>query len=178
MVILIGESGSGKTTILNKLVEKGFNKAINHTTRSPRENEENTKEYKFITKDEFNKMWNDGKLLQRAEFNGEYYGISTDSLRENVACISIVDSVKDIKDRAKELNMNNIKIITIYIYVSEEERIKRMKARGDTEESIQTRIKLDREKFVRAKEIADYTVENIDISETVNKIINLINIIK
>lgn len=173
MIILIGESGSGKTTILNKLVEKGFEKAINHTTRAKRDNEENTKEYKFINKDEFNKMWENGELLQRAEFNNEYYGISTSSLKDNVVCISIVDSVKDIKNRTKELDIKNVNIITIYVYVSEQERINRMKQRGDTEESIQTRLRLDREKFKKAKEIADFTVENIDIDETVNKIIEL-----
>ena len=173
MIILIGESGSGKTTILNKLVEKGFEKAINHTTRLPRDNEKNTNEYKFISKDEFNKMWENGELLQRAEFNNEYYGISTSSLKDNVVCISIVDSVKDIKNRAKELNIKNVNIITIYVYVSEQERINRMKQRGDTEESIATRLKIDKEKFKKAKEIADFTVENIYIDETVNKIIKL-----
>ncbi len=173
MIILIGESGSGKTTILNKLVEKGFEKAINHTTRKPRDNEESTNEYKFISKDEFNKMWENGELLQRAEFNNEYYGISTNSLKDNVVCISIVDSVKDIKNRAKELNMQNVNIITIYVYVNEQERINRMKQRGDTEESIATRLKIDKEKFKKAKEIADFTVENIDIDKTVDEIIEI-----
>lgn len=176
MVILIGESGSGKTTILNKLADLGFEKAINHTTRPPRENEQNiTNEYKFITKEEFNNMWDRGELLQRAEFNGEYYGISTSSLKKNVVCISIVDSVYDIKCRAKELNMEDVEIITIYVYVSENERIKRMIERGDSKESINTRIKIDREKFARAKEVADYIVENVDIEETVQKIVKLVN---
>lgn len=170
MIILIGESGSGKTTILNKLVELGYEKAINHTTRKPRESEETTDEYKFLSKEEFNKMWDDGKLLQRAEFNGEYYGISTSSLKENGVCISIVNSVADIKKRAKELNMEDVKIITIYVYVNEQERIKRMKDRGDSIDSIQTRIKIDREKFARAKKVADFIVENIDIDEAVKEI--------
>lgn len=178
MIILIGESGSGKTTILNKLVELGYEKAINHTTRKPRENEENTKEYKFLSKEEFNKMWDNGELLQRAEFNGEYYGISTSSLKENGVCISIVDSVADIKRRAKELNMENAKITTIYVYVNEQERIRRMEARGDSIDSIQTRITIDREKFTRAKEVADFVVENIDIDETVKEIIEKVSIYK
>ena len=55
MIILIGESGSGKTTILNELEKRGFRKAINHTTR-PKRNENETTEYKFITKEEFEKM--------------------------------------------------------------------------------------------------------------------------
>ena len=175
MIILIGESGSGKTTILNKLVEKGYEKAINHTTRTPRGNEIENGEYKFISKEEFNDMWDKGELLQRAEFNNEYYGISTSSLKDNVVCISIVNSVKDIKERAEELKLKDVAIKTIYVYVDERERINRMKARGDSDESIQTRIKIDREKFKEAQAVADYVVENKDIDETVNKIIELVN---
>lgn len=173
MLILIGESGSGKTTILNKLVEKGFEKAVNHTTRKPRENEKQASEYKFLSKEEFNKMWDNGELLQRADFNNEYYGISTSSLKDNVACISIADSVKDIKNRAKELNIDNVKIQTVYVHVNEQERISRMKARGDSEESIQKRLEIDREKFIKAKEVSDYVVENIDLDKTVDEIIKL-----
>lgn len=173
MLILIGESGSGKTTILNKLVEKGFEKAINHTTRKPRENEQVAGEYKFLTKEEFNQMWDNGELLQRAEFNNEYYGISTSSLKDNVVCISIVDSVRDIKNRARELNIDNVKIVTVYVYVNEQERVNRMRERGDTDESIQTRLMIDKEKFIKAKEVADYVVENIDLDKTVDKIIEL-----
>lgn len=173
MIILIGESGSGKTTILNKLVERGFEKAINHTTRKPRKNEERNNEYKFVTKEEFNKMWDEGNLLQRAEFNGEYYGISTSSLKKNGVCISIVDSVNDIKQRAKELNIDNVKIITVYVNVNEKERIKRMQMRGDSQENIQRRLILDKEKFARANNVADYIVENNNIDETVEKIIEI-----
>ena len=39
MIILIGEGGSGKTTILNELVKRGYTKAINYTTRKIREDE-------------------------------------------------------------------------------------------------------------------------------------------
>lgn len=163
----------GKTTILNELEKRNFKKATNYTTRAKRTDEEQLEEYRFVTKDEFNKLWEDGKLLQRAEFNNEYYGISTDSLRENVACIQIVNSVKDVKDKAKSMHMENIKMLTVYVKTSEEERIRRMLKRGDSREYIDTRIKIDEEKFRNAEEVADYTVENINLNDTVEKIINL-----
>lgn len=55
MIILIGEGGTGKTTILNELEKKGYKKPINNTTRPKREDDENTKEYNFVTKEEFEK---------------------------------------------------------------------------------------------------------------------------
>lgn len=165
----------GKTTILNELEKRGFKKAINHTTRGKRVGEDSLNEYKFITKEEFNYMWEHGKLLQRAEFNNEYYGIGIDSLKEDVACIQITDSIKDIKQKAKELNMDNTKIVSFYIFVPEEERIARMRNRGDGEESILKRIEIDRKKFENARTVVDYVVENIDLEKTVNNIIELYN---
>lgn len=172
MIILIGESGSGKTTILNELEKRGFKKAINHTTR-PKRNEGETAEYNFITKEEFEKMWSEGKLLQRAEFDGEYYGISTDSLNEDVACIQIVDSIADVKQRAKQLGLGDMKIVSFYIHVPPEERTKRMLSRGDSLESIQKRLEIDSAKFKQARDVVDYTVENNILQQAVDGIIEL-----
>jgi len=176
MIILIGESGSGKTTILNELEKKGFKKAINHTTRPKRKTDDELNEYKFLSKEEFNKMWNEGKLLQRAEFNNEFYGISIDSLKTDIACISITDSVKDIKKRVEELNIKNVDIKTFYIYVPEEERINRMLKRGDSLEAINKRLEIDKEKFREAKTVADYIIENIELDTAVSSILEKVYI--
>lgn len=171
MIILIGESGSGKTTILNELEKRGYKKAINHTTRPRRIEEEQTSEYMHVTKEEFEQMWTDGKLLQRAEFNGEYYGISTNSLKDDVACIQIVDSIADVKKRAQELGLGDMKIICFYIYVPAEERTKRMLLRGDSLEQIQKRLEIDSEKFKNAKEVVDYVIENKVLEDAVAEIL-------
>lgn len=171
MIILIGESGSGKTTILNELEKRGFKKAINHTTRPKRKTDDELNEYKFLSKDEFNKMWDEGRLLQRAEFNNEFYGISIDSLKPNIACISITDSVKDIKNRVNELKIKDVDIKTFYIYVTEEERINRMLKRGDRIEAINKRLEIDKEKFKEAEKVADYIIKNIYLEDTVNEIV-------
>ena len=163
----------GKTTILNELEKRGMKKAINYTTRPRRESEKEKAEYEFITKPQFEEMWEQGKLLQRAEFNGEYYGISIDSLDNNVACIQIVDTVKDVKNRAKELGKNP-QILTFYIAVDEQERMRRMKNRGDSISSIQKRIEIDKEKFQHAKEVADYIIPNKNVAEAVEDILSKI----
>ncbi len=173
MVILIGESGSGKTTILNELEKKGYKKAVNYTTRAKREEEKTESEYEFISKDEFNNMWDEGKLLQRAEFENEYYGISIDSLRPEVACIQIASSIADVKNRAIELGFDNNKITSFYISVPAEIRTKRMLERGDSIDSIQKRIETDSEKFKNAREVVDYVIENDILENAVNEIIKL-----
>ena len=163
----------GKTTILNELEKRGMKKAINYTTRPRRESEKESAEYEFITKPQFEEMWEQGKLLQRAQFNGEYYGISIDSLDNNVACIQIVDTVKDVKNRAKELGKNP-QILTFYIAVDEQERMRRMKNRGDTIETIEKRIEIDREKFQNARDVADYIIPNKNVIEAVEDILSKI----
>ena len=173
MIVLIGESGSGKTTILNELVKRGYKKAINHRTRPIREDEEENPEYIFVNKDEFNNMWDNGKLLQRAEFDNEYYGMSVESLKDDVVCIQIADSIKDVKTRAYELGFNEKNITCFYIYVPAEERTKRMLSRGDSIDSIQKRLKIDNEKFKNAREVVDFVVENKVLEETVEEIIRL-----
>ena len=173
MIIIIGESGSGKTTILNELEKRGYKKAVNYTTRRKRANEEETAEYVFVNKDEFNNLWDEGKLLQRAEFENEYYGISTESLGEDVACIQIVDSIADIKNKAMEYGWDESKITSFYICVPAEERTKRMLLRGDSIETIQKRLEIDSEKFRNARDAVDYVVENNVIEEAVDEIIKL-----
>lgn len=173
MIILIGESGSGKTSILNELIKRGYKKATNHTTRPIREDEVENPEYVFVSKEEFNRMWDEGKLLQRTEFDGEYYGISTESLQDDVVCIQIVSSIQDVKNRAKEQGFDINKIKCFYISVPAEERTKRMLSRGDSIESIQRRMEIDSEKFKGVKDVVDFVVENVKLEDVVNEIIRL-----
>ena len=46
MILIMGPSGAGKSTIMNSLVEKGFEPCVTYTTRKPRKGEINGKDYK------------------------------------------------------------------------------------------------------------------------------------
>lgn len=76
MMVLSSPSGAGKTTISRRLLESDpqLNLSISVTTRPPRANEVNGRDYHFIDTTEFNLMVNREQLLEHAKVFGNYYG--------------------------------------------------------------------------------------------------------
>ena len=74
LLIVSGPSGSGKGTVVSKLVESGeFCLSISATTRKPRDYEEEGVHYFFHTKEEFEAMAEKGELLEWASFSDNYH---------------------------------------------------------------------------------------------------------
>jgi len=83
LLVLVGPSGAGKTTIASRLVRDHpdrFIPSVSATTRSPRAGERAGREYHFVTRDEFEAMVSAGALIEWAEVHGEYYGTPVGSL--------------------------------------------------------------------------------------------------
>ena len=81
MIVLSGPSGVGKGTILKEVMKDESLKlafSISMTTREKREGEVDGVNYFFVSKDEFEQAVKDGKLLEYAEFVGNYYGTPLD----------------------------------------------------------------------------------------------------
>lgn len=77
MLILSAPSGSGKTTIIKYLLEKGMplEFSISATTRAPRGTEQNGKDYYFYTVDEFKQKIADDDFIEYEEvYAGRFYG--------------------------------------------------------------------------------------------------------
>lgn len=77
LIVLIGPSGSGKGTVLKRVLEdKSLNSflSISATTRKPREGEQDGVHYLFITKEEFQKLIDTDSMLEYASYVGNYYG--------------------------------------------------------------------------------------------------------
>tara|TARA_B100000700_G_scaffold323469_1_gene427305 strand:+ start:766 stop:1398 length:633 start_codon:yes stop_codon:yes gene_type:complete len=76
MFVLSSPSGAGKTTLTKKLSEnnQNFSISISHTTRKPRPNEINGKDYYFVEKDEFENLIKNNNFFEYANIFNNRYG--------------------------------------------------------------------------------------------------------
>lgn len=81
--VVTAPSGTGKTTLNQKIIEKLPEVAISIslTTRAKREGEENGVHYWFVDQAEFDKNVHSGKMLEWAEIYGNFYGTTEDELK-------------------------------------------------------------------------------------------------
>ena len=85
MIILSSPSGAGKTTLVKLLSErKGFVTSVSHTTRTPRSNEVDGKDYHFISNEKFKKMINNSEFLEFAKVFKNFYGTTKSNIFEEL----------------------------------------------------------------------------------------------
>lgn len=142
MILLVGASASGKTEIAKCLFSRyGIRKAITHTTRPIRPSEKNDVDYHFVSIDEFLALKEKGALVESTFYNGNYYGCSKAETGDD-KCI-----ILDPSGIASFEALGNPNIITFFLRTSRDTREKRMRMRGDEEESIRRRLEGDETTF-------------------------------
>lgn len=152
-VVFAGPSGVGKGTLIELLRKKyptHFGFSVSHTTRKPREGEQDGVHYNFTTTDAIKKEIDDGKFVEYANVHGNYYGTSVTAVesvqKQGKICILDID-VQGVR------NVKTSTLDAIYIFIappSVEELEKRLRGRGtETEEAVVKRLK-------NAKDELDY----------------------
>ena len=161
MLVIIGPSASGKTQIVNKLIEKhNMKKMVTYTTRPMRPLEVNGVDYHFISVEEFQNKIKEGFFLEYVNYNNNYYGTSRNAISDDKVVILESEGLKKYIDEAK----NQIKIV--FVRCSKEIRRIRMITRGDDLESIKKRLLNDDNVFNdEIKKLADFVIDS-SISNT------------
>ena len=117
MIILSSPSGAGKTTLVKLLSEKNnFFISISHTTRKPRPNELDGKDYFFVKDDEFKRLIQNDEFLEYAKVFDNFYGTTRtpviQNLEKNLNVIFDIDWQGADQIKNKKLNY---KLITFFI---------------------------------------------------------------
>jgi len=117
MIILSSPSGAGKTTLVKLLSKKNnFFISTSHTTRNPRPNEIDGKDYFFVKDDEFKRLIQNDEFLEYAKVFNNFYGTTRtpviQNLEKNLNVIFDIDWQGADQIKNKKLNY---KLITFFI---------------------------------------------------------------
>ena len=177
LIVLSGPSGVGKGTVRKHLFEhynNDFDFSISMTTREKREGEVEGVDYFFRTNEQFEEYIKEGKLLEYANYVGNYYGTPIDYVRETMnrgkdVFLEIeVQGALKVKKRMPE---------GIFIFLSPpdlDELKQRIENRGtDAPDVINQRMDKAREELGLIK-YYDYVVENDSVDAAARKIRSII----
>ena len=177
IVILSSPSGAGKTTLVKKIAkENNFKISISHTTRKPRTNETNGRDYYFINEEEFNNLIKNNEFLEYAKVFENYYGSSKNKVFENLNkgenVIFDIDWQGTEQIKKQKLKY---KLITFFILPpSKTELFKRLKNRDMKDKNIvEERMKQFNED-INHWENYNFVVINDDVERCYKEIIEFI----
>ena len=177
MIILSSPSGAGKTTLVNLLSKlDNFIVSISHTTRQPRENEVQNKDYYFVNENEFKRLINNQEFLEYAKVFNNFYGTTRSPV------INSLDKGKNVlfdidwqgADQIKNKKLD-YKLITFFILPPSKKVLFERLSNRDMKDKliVDERMKqFDRDVLHWIN--YDYVVINDDLNNCYSKILKLI----
>lgn len=176
LIIFSGPSGSGKGTVMNKLLaaHDDVRVSISMTTRQSREGEIDGTHYYFVNREYFEKKISENKMLEYAEYNGNMYGTPKDPVDEMLKAGKAVFLEIEVQGAAKIRELYPDVISVFLMPPSMKTLEERLRGRGsEDEETINHRLVIAREEVRRASEY-DYIVINDTVENAVSGIETII----
>ncbi len=182
IVAVSGPSGVGKGTVLarvEELMEQAAPGSVGHsisvTTRAPRGAEQDGVEYYFRTKEQFEQMIAEGKIVEYDKYVDNYYGTPSEPLEkmmENGQDILFDITIEGSLALDRKFGDD---AITIFILPPSMEVLEsRLRGRGtETEEKIQLRLEQAKNEIKRAGEF-EYIITNDELEKAAGDILAII----
>lgn len=103
LLVVSAPSGAGKTTLCERLLAEmpGMERSVSCTTRAPRGNEVDGKDYRFLSPAEFERRLAAGEFLEHATVHGNRYGTLRQPVKEALAAGRSVMLVIDVQGAAQ-----------------------------------------------------------------------------
>ncbi len=168
LFVISASSGTGKTTLAKKLLQEDRNliQSVSYTTRKPRPNEIQGKDYFFVSRREFDVIRRQKGFLEWANVFGHFYGTPKKEveshLRRGLDMLLLIDvqGAKQVK---------NMKPDAVFIFLappSKEELKRRLEKRGtETRREINRRYRIATSELVALNDLklCDYRIVNREI---------------
>ena len=184
LFVLMGKSASGKDAAYKRLLqdaELGLKPYVGYTTRPVRENEQDGREYFFVTPDELERLERSGKVIEKRTYHsvhGDWHYFSVDDGKvdldsSNYLYIGTPEAYVPLRD-----HYGASRVIPIYMQVEDGERLSRALAR-ERKETTPRYAEMCRRFLGDTKDFSDEKLEqagiekrfdNIDFEECISQI--------
>jgi len=180
LVIISGPSGAGKSTVVGRLLadcEMPLELSVSATTRQPRPDEVDGKDYHFLSRDQFLSRRDNQEFLEWKEVfgRGDYYGTLRSTVTAGVNAGKWVVLEIDVEG-AMALVESHPDAITIFLHPgSMAELERRLRERGtDSEDSIARRLEVARHEMTY-KERYKFDVQNDTVDQAVGDVCSILS---
>ena len=176
LFVVSAPSGTGKTTVVKRLVSEnpGVSLAVSHTTRPPREREQDKLDYYFVSDAVFDEIRGGDGFLEHADVFGNRYGTSRHEVDEKLASgrqvILEIDWQGAEQVRAAKPDAQCIFLLP----PSRDELEKRLRGRNTDKPEVVERRFSEARHDVRKWTDFDYVLVNDDIDETCRRMSNIL----
>ncbi len=135
-IIIVGKGGSGKDHLRKELERFGLKYCVSHTTRPPRDGEEDGIDYHFIAQRQANMMLNNDEFYESVVFNDWTYGTSIKEFYSSNLFIMTPSGLAKMKPADRE------KSFVVYLDIDEDVRKERLLKRNDVD-NVERRLNAD-----------------------------------
>ncbi len=172
LYVVSAPSGAGKTTLIKEVLRrfKTLSYSVSHTTRAPRNNEQQGIDYYFIIQEEFQEKINQNYWLEWAVVHGNYYGTSKDFIKTSLDQGKSLILDIDVQGTC-EIIKSGLEMVTIFIMPPSIEILsQRLENRGsDSKKVIDKRIENAKLEIAK-KNMYQYVVINDDLDKAIEEL--------
>jgi guanylate kinase len=173
-LIVSSPSGAGKTTLTTRLLERvsGARFSVSHTTRRPRTNEQDGREYHFVDREQFERLIAEDGFLEWAEVHGNLYGTSRLELERSRGARGVIFDIDH--QGARQIKSGSPDSVAVFILPPSmqvlEQRLRGR--RSDDEATVQRRFRAALEEIAHYG-LFDYVLVNDDLDEATTQLISI-----
>ena len=162
LFVLSAPSGAGKDTVIGKLRERGvdFHVVSSVTTRAPRPGESDGHPYHFVSRETFQRMIQQGELLEYAEVYGNWYGQPLQQIKDNLRIGRDVLLKIDVRGAATVRKKVEDAIFIFLMPGSTEEQVERLTSRQTETKEEQARRLAEASAELAQREKFEYCIVN------------------